>query len=70
MHPNPGLLAWCGLSVLSYGFYYNHTDIAWLRLIEYTPVFFLLLWPLMGRGLSGTIFRSVAKPNATSTPAR
>ncbi len=49
VHPNPGLLAWVGLSVLSYGFYYAHTDIPWLRLVEYAPVYILLLRPMMGR---------------------
>lgn len=50
VYPNPGLLAWVGLSVLSYGFYYAGTDIAWLRLIEYAPVLILLGWPWL-RGL-------------------
>ncbi|MFZ5863928.1 MAG: glycosyltransferase 87 family protein [Nitrospirota bacterium] len=44
VHPNPGLLAWTGLAVLSYGYYHAGTDIAWLRLIEYAPVLILLGW--------------------------
>ncbi|MEW6682876.1 MAG: glycosyltransferase 87 family protein [Nitrospirota bacterium] len=70
VHPNPGLLAWMGLSVLSYGFYYAHADVPWLRLIEYTPVFILLLWPLLTRRLSRTRAGIVAGPDPACTPTR
>lgn len=42
--PSPALFAWTGLSFLSYGFYYEERDIAWLRAAEYIPVYALLLW--------------------------
>jgi alpha-1,6-mannosyltransferase len=47
--PNLGMLALCALCPISYAYYADNSFPAWLRFVEYAPVFIGLLWEMRRR---------------------